>query len=110
MENATAVGEASSRACARSRSATRSSREVRGRALWIGVSFADHDQAAAVEQAAFRRGLLVLGCGDDAIRISPPLVFREDQAAPRSRSSRRPSPRSRRGRSRPRRRAYARHR
>jgi 4-aminobutyrate aminotransferase len=54
--------------------------EVRGRAFWIGLSFPDHDRAAAVEQAAFRRGLLVLGCGDDAIRISPPLVFREDQA------------------------------
>ena len=54
--------------------------DVRGRALWIGLSFPDHDRAAAVEQAAFRRGLLVLGCGDDAIRISPPLVFREDQA------------------------------
>ncbi len=54
--------------------------DVRGRALWIGVSFDDHDRSAAVEQAAFRRGLLVLGCGDDAIRISPALVFREDQA------------------------------
>ena len=54
--------------------------EVRGRALWIGLSFADHEQATAVEQASFRRGLLMLGCGDDAIRISPPLVFREDQA------------------------------
>jgi 4-aminobutyrate aminotransferase len=54
--------------------------EVRGRALWIGLGFADHHQAAAVEQAAFRKGLLMLGCGDDAIRISPPLVFREDQA------------------------------
>jgi 4-aminobutyrate aminotransferase len=54
--------------------------EVRGRALWIGLGFADHHQAAAVEQAAFRKGLLMLGCGDDAIRISPPLVLREDQA------------------------------
>jgi 4-aminobutyrate aminotransferase len=54
--------------------------EVRGRALWIGLGFADHDQAAAVEQASFRKGLLVLGCGDDAIRISPALNFREDQA------------------------------
>jgi 4-aminobutyrate aminotransferase len=54
--------------------------DVRGRALWIGLSFLDHDTAAAVEQACFRRGLLALGCGDDAIRISPPLVFREDQA------------------------------
>jgi 4-aminobutyrate aminotransferase len=54
--------------------------DVRGRALWIGLSLRDHDTAAAVEQACFRRGLLALGCGDDAIRISPPLVFREDQA------------------------------
>ena len=46
----------------------------------IGVELADHDAAAAVEQAAFREGLLVLGCGDDAVRMSPPLVFREDQA------------------------------
>ncbi len=29
---------------------------------------------------SFRRGLLILGCGDADIRISPPLVFREDQA------------------------------
>ncbi len=55
--------------------------DVRGRALWIGMSFTDHDTAGAVELASFRRGLLVLGCGDDAIRMSPPLVFREDQAA-----------------------------
>jgi 4-aminobutyrate aminotransferase len=54
--------------------------EVRGRALWIGMSFTDHATAGAVELAAFRRGLLVLGCGDDAIRMSPPLTFREDQA------------------------------
>lgn len=54
--------------------------EVRGTALWIGLQFADHERAAAVELAAFRRGLLMLTCGDDAIRISPPLVFREDQA------------------------------
>jgi 4-aminobutyrate aminotransferase len=55
-------------------------RDVRGRALWIGLGFADHDVAARVEHEAFRRGLLMLTCGDDAIRISPPLVFREDQA------------------------------
>lgn len=54
--------------------------EVRGRALWIGLGFADREKASAVEQASFRKGLLMLGCGDDAIRISPPLVFREDQA------------------------------
>ncbi|MDP9296902.1 MAG: acetyl ornithine aminotransferase family protein [Actinomycetota bacterium] len=55
-------------------------REVRGLGLMIGIAFPDHGTADRVEKAAFRRGLLVLGCGDDAIRMSPPLVFREDQA------------------------------
>ena len=55
-------------------------KDVRGSGLWIGLGFADHDAAAAVEIAAFRRGLLVLTCGDDSLRISPALVIREDQA------------------------------
>ena len=55
-------------------------KDVRGRGLWIGLGFADHETAAEVEIAAYRRGLLTLTCGDDAIRISPALVIREDQA------------------------------
>jgi 4-aminobutyrate aminotransferase len=55
-------------------------RDVRGEALWIGLGFEDHEKAAQVEIAAFRKGLLMLTCGDDAIRISPPLVIRESQA------------------------------
>ena len=54
--------------------------DVRGIGLMIGLEFPDHDTAAAVEDACFRRGLLVLGAGDSAIRMSPPLVLREDQA------------------------------
>jgi 4-aminobutyrate aminotransferase len=54
--------------------------DVRGRALWIGVSLPDHETASRLEQVAFRKGLLVLGCGDQDLRISPPLLFREDQA------------------------------
>jgi 4-aminobutyrate aminotransferase len=55
-------------------------REVRGLGLMIGVDFAHHDTMVAVEHAAFRRGLLVLGCGESVVRMSPPLVFRPDQA------------------------------
>jgi 4-aminobutyrate aminotransferase len=55
-------------------------REVRGVALMIGVELPDHDASSALELAAFKRGLLVLGCGDNAVRMSPPLVLREDQA------------------------------
>ncbi len=55
--------------------------DVRGLGLMIGVQFPDHAHMVAVEEASFRRGLLVLGCGDDVVRMSPPLVFRKDQAA-----------------------------
>jgi 4-aminobutyrate aminotransferase len=54
--------------------------DVRGLGLMIGVEFPDHDVADAVEKACFRRGLLVLGAGDSAVRMSPPLVVRPDQA------------------------------
>jgi 4-aminobutyrate aminotransferase len=53
--------------------------DVRGLALMIGVELSDGERRTAVEQAAFRRGLLVLGCGEQVIRMAPPLVFREDQ-------------------------------
>ena len=55
-------------------------REVRGLGMMIGIEFVDHETMEAVEHVAFRRGLLVLGCGDDVIRMSPPLLFRSDQA------------------------------
>jgi 4-aminobutyrate aminotransferase len=55
-------------------------RDVRGLGLMIGIELPDHATAAAAERAAFERGLLMLGCGENAIRMSPPLVFREDQA------------------------------
>ena len=48
--------------------------------LRANLANADHETAARVELEAYRRGLLMLTCGDDAIRMSPALVFREDQA------------------------------
>ncbi|MCG5054879.1 MAG: aminotransferase class III-fold pyridoxal phosphate-dependent enzyme [Myxococcales bacterium] len=54
--------------------------EVRGLGLMIGVEFNSAAEAARVAQACFRRGLLVLECGDKAIRLSPPLVITEPQA------------------------------
>jgi len=46
----------------------------------IGVEMTDHDAAAALEQACFRAGLLVLTCGPAAVRMAPPLVVSTDQA------------------------------
>ena len=52
---------------------------VRGRGLMIGLDLADHDVAVALEQECFRRGLLVLTCGERSVRLAPPLVIRPDQ-------------------------------
>jgi len=45
--------------------------DVRGRGLMIGVDFLNGDTAKAVEQAAFRVGLLMLTCGERVVRIAP---------------------------------------
>jgi 4-aminobutyrate aminotransferase len=52
---------------------------VRGRGLMVGLDLADHDVAVALEQECFRRGLLVLTCGERSVRLAPPLVIRPDQ-------------------------------
>jgi 4-aminobutyrate aminotransferase len=54
--------------------------DVRGVGLMIGVEFRTPADADAVQRAAFERGLLVLECGESAIRISPPLVVTTGQA------------------------------
>ena len=56
-------------------------REVRGKGLLVGVQFDSGVTAAAVEHAAFERGLMVLTAGDDVIRMSPPLVVNEAETA-----------------------------
>jgi 4-aminobutyrate aminotransferase len=80
LANATAVGEVLLAGLRDIASRHPLIHEVRGKALWIGLRFEDHRTAAEVEIAAFRKGLLVLTCGDDAVRISPALVLRQDQA------------------------------
>ena len=54
-------------------------RDIRGVGLMLGVEFASHQAANAVELAAFERGLLLLECGEATIRICPPLIV--DEAA-----------------------------
>jgi 4-aminobutyrate aminotransferase len=62
--------------------------DVRGRGLMIGLEFVRDRTTKAratqerdrVVQACFRRGLLVLGAGQNAIRLSPPLVLTTEQA------------------------------
>jgi len=54
--------------------------DVRGVGLMLGVEFRTAEQAAAVQEQSFDRGLLVLECGESTIRMSPPLVVTQDQA------------------------------
>ena len=62
--------------------------DVRGRGLMIGVELVRDRQTKEratterdrVVRECFNRGLLVLGAGQNAIRLSPPLVLTRDQA------------------------------
>jgi 4-aminobutyrate aminotransferase len=62
--------------------------DVRGRGLMIGVELVRDRQTKEratterdrVVRECFTRGLLVLGAGQNAIRLSPPLVLSRDQA------------------------------
>ncbi len=52
--------------------------EVRGLGLMLALAFREAAQAAAFEQACFRRGLLVLVCGARAVRLAPPMILSGD--------------------------------
>jgi 4-aminobutyrate aminotransferase len=62
--------------------------DVRGRGLMIGVELVRDpktkeravEERNAVVQAMFRRGVLILGAGRNAVRFAPPLVLTKDQA------------------------------
>jgi 4-aminobutyrate aminotransferase len=62
--------------------------DVRGRGLMIGVDLVRDrtlrtpapEERDRIIQAAFERGLLLLGTGESAIRLSPPLIVSRDQA------------------------------
>ncbi len=62
--------------------------DVRGRGLMIGIEIvkdkATREPAAElrnrVEMLAFERGLIVLGCGETSLRLSPPLIVSKEEA------------------------------
>ena len=62
--------------------------DVRGKGLMIGIELVRNPQTKeraveernALVQAMFRRGVLVLGAGKNALRLAPPLVLTTDQA------------------------------
>jgi 4-aminobutyrate aminotransferase len=62
--------------------------DVRGLGLMIGIEIVRDRQTKErapdlrdrIESMAFERGLLILGCGQNSIRLCPPLVITRDQA------------------------------
>ncbi len=62
--------------------------DVRGRGLMIGVEIVTDKKAKTpgaaerdrIVELAFERGVLLLGCGPNTIRIAPPLIVTKEQA------------------------------
>ena len=53
--------------------------EIRGKGLMIGIEFDSPERAEAVQWAAFERGLLVLECGKQTVRMCPPLIVTAEE-------------------------------
>jgi 4-aminobutyrate aminotransferase len=62
--------------------------EVRGKGLMIGIELVKDratkekaiDERNRVIQACFEKGLLILGCGENVIRLIPPLIITQKEA------------------------------
>jgi 4-aminobutyrate aminotransferase len=62
--------------------------DVRGKGLMVGIEFVRDQKTkerapelrSKVIQAAFQKGLLVLGAGENTLRLAPPLMIDEEQA------------------------------
>jgi 4-aminobutyrate aminotransferase len=63
--------------------------DVRGRGLMIGIEIVKNQETREpagalrdrIVELAFERGLLILGCGETSIRLAPPLIVSEQEAA-----------------------------
>src|ERR1700747_3510294 len=88
MENARRVGEFIMKRTANWTQKFKDVGEVRGRGLMIGIELVKDQKTKEkapemrnrVIQAAYHKGLLILGSGDTTVRFCPPLVIDEVQA------------------------------
>jgi 4-aminobutyrate aminotransferase len=80
LESTVSVGALLKKRLETSLAGVRGVEEVRGLGLMIGIELATAELADAVALGCYQRGLLVLECGDKAIRISPPLIITAAQA------------------------------
>ena len=88
IANAARMGEFIFRQTAGWRERHKSVGDIRGKGLMIGIEFVRDRKTKEkapelrdhVLQAAFHKGLLVLGAGENSLRLAPPLVIDEEQA------------------------------
>jgi len=88
IANAGRMGEFIFRQTADWRERHKSVGDIRGKGLMIGIEFVRDQKTKEkapvirdqVIEAAFRKGLLVLGAGENSLRLAPPLVIDEEQA------------------------------
>jgi len=54
--------------------------DVRGLGLMIGLELSEEKYMKQSSYEAFKRGLLLMGCGEKTIRIAPPLIITKEEA------------------------------
>ncbi|HTR47354.1 MAG TPA: acetyl ornithine aminotransferase family protein [Verrucomicrobiae bacterium] len=88
IANAAKVGDFIFRETADWRERHKSVGDVRGKGLMIGIELVRDQKTKEkapkvrnqVVRAAFERGLLILGAGENSLRLAPPLIIDEEQA------------------------------
>ena len=88
IQNAEVVGSHILRRMSRWVETHRMVGDVRGRGLMIGLEIVKdkqtkataHDERDRIVDLAFERGILLLGAGENSIRIAPPLIVTQEQA------------------------------
>jgi 4-aminobutyrate aminotransferase len=88
IANCARLGEFVFRETAGWRERHKSVGDIRGKGLMIGIEFVrdqkTKEKAPAIRDhviaAAYRKGLLVLGAGENSLRLAPPLIVDEEQA------------------------------
>jgi 4-aminobutyrate aminotransferase len=88
IENARSIGEYMLSRLATWPAKFRAVGDVRGKGLMIGIEFVRDQQTKqpwpelrdAIVHNAFEKGLLILGAGENSIRLCPPLVIDREQA------------------------------
>jgi len=84
MENARKMGPYLLRRLSELETKYKRVKNIRGKGLMIAMDLyqdgqPSHDAAYLFEQECFQRGLLVLGCGEYSVRLTPPLIVQKSQ-------------------------------